>query len=159
MKTQFLFPNRFRIIGWILFLPAFIFSLLIPILKIDIDNYLQVKVFAFVNDGIRESARPFSVIQNGIVDELLLFALIIGGLLICFSKLKDEDELISKIRYESLVWATYFNYGLILFFTAFIYGFVYLDVLFYNTFTLVLFFIIRFYYKLYQLKKATQDDE
>lgn len=85
--------------------------------------------------------------------------MILGGILIGFSKLQDEDEMISKIRYESLVWATYFNYGLILFFTLFIYGIPYLNILFYNMFTLLLFFIIRFHYMIYKLNKVNQDDE
>ncbi|HNP33941.1 MAG TPA: hypothetical protein PKN96_11675 [Flavobacterium sp.] len=159
MKTSFLFPNKFKTLGWIVFIPAFASAVLIPLLNISTDNYLKIKVFAICNDELLNHSSYFSIIENSIVDELLLFALIIGGILIGFSKLKTEDELTSKIRYESLVWATYLNYGLILIFTAFIYGMSYLNVLFYNTFTLLLFFIIRFHYSIYKLNKSTNDDE
>jgi len=142
MKTHFLFPNKFKTLGWILFIPSLLFSLLISIMDINTDNYLNIKVFALFNDEIFQSHQYFSIIENSIIDELLLFGLIIGGILIGFSKLKIEDEFTSKIRYESLVWATYLNYGLILLFTVFVYGMSYLNVLFYNTFTLLLFFII-----------------
>ncbi len=159
MKTHFLFPNKFKKIGWLLFVPSFIASLIISIADLTIDNYWIVNVFSFTDGDILGENNCFSVIKNSIVDEVLLFSLIIGGLLIGFSKLKIEDEFTSKIRYESLVWATYLNYGLILFFTIFVYGLSYLNVLFFNTFTLLLFFIIRFHYLIYKLNKTSSDDE
>ncbi|TBX69183.1 hypothetical protein EZL74_07330 [Flavobacterium silvisoli] len=159
MKTHFLLPNQFKKIGWFLFIPSLIASLLISIANLNIDDYLVVKVFAFTNDDILGPKKYFSFINNSIADELLLFGLVIGGILIGFSKLKIEDEFTSKIRYESLVWATYLNYGLILFFTIFVYGLPYLNVLFFNTFTLLLFFIIRFHYQIYKLNKTSGDDE
>ncbi|WP_146185021.1 hypothetical protein [Flavobacterium pallidum] len=156
----FLLPNPFKKIGWILFIPAFLVSLYISIFNINTDNYLVCRVFTLVNDdNIFSKSQAFAFINNSIVDELLLFCLIIGGIFICFSRLKNEDELISKIRHESLVWAVYVNYGIILFLAMFIYGFPFLNVLFYNTFTMIFFFIIRFHYKLYQLKKDTSDEE
>ena len=159
MKTHFLFPNKFKMLGWILFIPAFMASLFISFSDLNIDNYWVANVFAFIDSDIMGPNRYFSVSSNSIVDEVLLFSLIIGGTLIGFSKLKIEDEFTSKIRYESLVWATYLNYGLILFFTIFIYGLSYLNILFFNTFTLLLFFIIRFHYLIYKLNKTSNDDE
>mgnify|MGYP006149455355 FL=1 len=159
MKTHFLFPNQFKIIGWFLFVPSVIITILISSFGVNIDEYLNVTVFAvyaneFISDGVF-----LKFIKNSIVDELLTLSMIIGGILIGFSKLKVEDEMISKIRYESLVWATYLNYGLILLFTIFIYGTSYLNVLYHNMFTLLLFFIIRFHYMIYKLNKSNQDDE
>jgi hypothetical protein len=159
MKTHFLFPNKCKVFGWILFIPSLITSLIISITNINIDKYWVIKVFAFTDTYILSEKKYFTITENSIVDEVLLFCLIIGGILIGFSKLKIEDEFTTKIRYESLVWATYLNYGLILFFTIFLYGMSYLNVLFYNTFTLLLFFIIRFHYSIYKLNKATNDDK
>ena len=160
MKTHFLFPNKYKKIGWMLFVPSFIASLVIRMLNINIEeNMLEMRVFAILDSGIMSSNKFFTIIDNCIVDELLLFGLIIGGILIGFSKLKIEDEFTTKIRYESLVWAIYLNYGLILLFTLFLYGVAYLDVLFYNIFTVLLFFIIRFHFMLYKLNKTSNDDE
>ncbi len=158
MKTHFLFPNKYKIIGWILFIPSLIIELLAIVTDSNLDMYLNVKVLALYQDSFGDKSHFFSIIDNSISDELLTVGLIIGGLLICFSKLKNEDEYISKIRYESLVWSTYLNYGLIVFFTIFLYGMPYLNVLFYNMFTLLFFFIIRFHYMIYKLK-TTSDDE
>lgn len=164
MKTHFLFPNRLKIIGWILFVPSFILFVL-RILKVlpDDDNgtsIMNVKTFAIYNEGfIFNKTGYFQMITNNISDEIITISIIIGGLLIGFSKLKNEDEMISKIRYESLVWATYFNYAIFIFCTIFIFGMVYLNVLYFNIFTLLLFFMIRFHYMIYKLNKANQDDE
>lgn len=161
MKNHFLFPNSFKKIGWILFVPSFIFSLYI--LTID-DSFtidaLNINVLATYNDGLFKSDNAFfKIIENNIGDELYVIGLIVGGILIGFSKLKNEDEMISKIRYESLVWATYFNYAIIILFTIFFFGIGYYSILMFNTFTLLLFFIIRFHYKIYQLNKISNDDE
>ena len=159
MKTHFLFPNKFKKVGWMLFVPSVIASVYISVANLSIDKYWVVKVFAFSETGILGPNKYFTLIKNSIVDESLLFSLIIGGILIGFSKLKIEDEFTSKLRYESLVWATYLNYGLILFFTIFVFGFSYLNVLFFNTFTLLLFFITRFHYLIYKLNKTSNDEE
>jgi len=159
MKTHFLFPNKFKTLGWILFIPAVLILLITIFTDVNLDHYLNTNVLALYQQGVMEKSGFFMVIKNSIADELLTIGIIIGGILICFSRLKTEDEYISKIRYESLVWATYLNYGLIVFFTVFLYGMPYLNVLFYNMFTLILFFIIRFHFMIYKLNKATHDDE
>lgn len=159
MKTHFLFPNQFKNIGWLLFVLSVLGTLFISIFNISTHDYLNITVFSIYQDSIGEIPGFFKFIKNSIVDEILTVGIIVGGILVGFSKTKNEDEYISKIRYESLVWATYLNYGIVIFFTLFIYGLPYLDVLFYNMFTLLLFFIIRFHYMIYKLNKYINDDE
>jgi hypothetical protein len=146
MKTHFLFPNSFKKIGWILFVPSLLFSLYIVCFD---DGYtftfLDQKVFAlYYDDFLGKNSGFLKIMSNNIGDEIYVIGLILGGILIGFSRLKDEDEMISKIRYESLVWATYLNYGIIVLLTLFVYGIGYYSILMYNSFTLILFFIIRF---------------
>lgn len=159
MKTRFLFPNHFKTVGWVLFVPSLVLGILYNINNEILKSFLKIKVFAIAETQLFNFNSYFKFIENDIIDELILFGLIIGGVFVGFSKLKNEDEYISKIRYESLVWATYFNYGLIIIFTLFFYGFVYLSIVFYNLFFLLLFFIIRFHYMIYKLNKTNQDDE
>ncbi len=158
MKTRFLFPNQFKNFGWLLFIPSVIVTLIISVLNISTDEYLNISVFSIYQDSIGEIPGFFKFIKNSIVDEILTIGIIVGGILVGFSKLKEEDEMISKIRYESLVWATYLNYAIILFFTLFIFDLPYLNVLFYNMFTLLLFFIIRFYYMVYKSNIANYEE-
>lgn len=158
MKSRFLFPNQFKKIGWMLFVPSVLVTIIISALNISTDDYLNVTVFSLYQESIGEVPGFFKFIKNGIVDEILTIGIIVGGIIVGFSKLKEEDEMISKVRYESLVWATYLNYGVILFFTLFLFGLPYLNVLFYNMFTLLLFFIIRFHYMIYKLNTSNHDE-
>ncbi|MEC4003609.1 hypothetical protein OX283_002970 [Flavobacterium sp. SUN052] len=159
MKTHFLFPNKYKTLGWILFTPSLFIFIISSIFSIDLDKYFNIKVFAIYEQSIGEKSGFFKIIQDSFSYELLTIFIIIGGLLICFSKLKNEDELITKIRYESLVWATYFNYALILFFTLFLYGMPFLNVIVYNVYTVLIFFMIRFHYMIYKLNKSSSYDE
>jgi hypothetical protein len=131
---------------------------IIIVFNISTDDYLNITIFSIYQESIGEVSGFFKLIKNSIVDEILTIGIIVGGILVGFSKLKEEDEMISKIRYESLVWATYVNYGIILFLTLFLFGLPYLYVLFYNMFTLLLFFIIRFHYMIYKLNSTNHDE-
>lgn len=159
MKTQFLFPHSWKKVGWILFLPGILLVIMGSFFNVSIDNYLPIKVFALYSDEILGKSGWFQIITNAIADEILTIMVIGGGILVGFSKMKNEDEMISNIRYESLVWATYLNYGIILFTTLFIFGIAYMNVLIHNLFTLLFFFILRFHYRIYKLSKAGDDEE
>jgi hypothetical protein len=51
------------------------------------------------------------IVNNNILNEILGVVIILSLLVVAFSKEKSEDEYISKIRLESLVWSVYLNYG------------------------------------------------
>jgi hypothetical protein len=85
--------------------------------------------------------------------------LIIGAILIAFSKEKFEDEFISKIRLESLVWAIYLNYAVLILAIIFIYDMTFFWVIVLNMFTLLFFFIFRFNWALIKSKKQIRDEE
>ncbi|MBC5775106.1 hypothetical protein H8S95_13595 [Pontibacter sp. KCTC 32443] len=119
----------------------------------DIFN-LEATVFALYDSGIFEPVKAFSPIRNNIVDELIAITAIVGGLLAAFSREKDEDEYISQIRLESLLWATYINYGFLIFSIVFIYGIAFYQVLLLNMLTVLLIFLIRFNFILYRTSKA-----
>ena len=159
MKTHFLFPNQFKTIGWILFIPSFIAGAFLLFSDFDFDRNYEIQVFAFLNDAILSDIKYCTIIKYGILDELLVISIITGAVFIGFSKTKNEDEFISKIRYESLVWATYLNLGLMILSTLFIYVFSYFNVLIINIFSMLIFFIIRFHFMIFKLNKSFSDDE
>ncbi|RZJ31575.1 MAG: hypothetical protein EOO48_01645 [Flavobacterium sp.] len=159
MKTHFLFPRRFKVIGWLLFVPAFLAAIYFTITGGSLDSHFTTSVFAVASDEFLGKTHFMHVIENSVSDEILLSMMIIGGLFVGFSRLKDEDELIAKIRYESLVWAVYVNFAIMLFATVFIYGMFFFNVMIANMFTVLLFFIIRFHLMLYKLNKSAGDEK
>src|SRR5690606_17673742 len=106
-------------------------------------NFFDMKVFSIVNQKIFEDTTFFSTHENNILDEIAGILLIIGALLIAFSKEKSEDEYIAKIRLESLVWSTYINYAILILAMILVYDMTFLWVLIFNMFTLLIFFVIR----------------
>lgn len=159
MKTHFLFPNYCKRIGWLLFIPALLIATYLTLSGLAIDEMFKTNVLAIANDEFLGKRQFFSVIENNVSDEILLVCLLIGGLMIGFSRVKAEDEFIAKIRYESLVWAIYFNFGIMILATIFIYGMYYYHVMLANMFTVLLFFIIRFHLMLFKLNKSAGDEE
>lgn len=157
MKTNYLLPYKYKTFGWILLLIGIIvgFSLVLTDYESD---FLNVKVLAIFNDdGIFNDHKGFfKIINNSILDELVAIAIIIGGLLVGFSKEKIEDEFIYKLRKDSLVWAIIFNYMVLLVTVIFVYGFTFFDVLVFNMFTPLLFFIIRFNFL--KIKSSRHDE-
>jgi hypothetical protein len=143
MKTHFLLPNKYKVLGWVLFITGLICGLLMYILGID-DQLMTTKVFSLYSDPFMGEAGFFKIIENGISDELVSLIIIIGGLLVGFTKEKVEDEFIYELRTESLVWAIVFNYAILLFTIVFVYDMAFFNVLIFNMFTPLLFFIIRF---------------
>ncbi|MBT8321463.1 MAG: hypothetical protein KJO90_07325, partial [Eudoraea sp.] len=96
---------------------------------------------------------------NNILNEILAILVILSGLLVAFSREKDEDELITKIRLESLVWATYWNYGILILAFLFLYDLTFYWVMVFNMFTILYLFIIRFTLAIRKLKASASHEE
>lgn len=157
MQTKLLFPHVFRNLGWIVFIPGLILGILFLLLEWDL-NFAEIPVFAIYQDEMFSNSPSFFVwIKNEIADELISLMIIIGGIFVAFSKEKQEDEFINKIRLESLVWATYINYGILVLAILFVYGMPFLNVLVFNMVTILIIFIIRFNYVLYRTKSESNE--
>ena len=138
MQIKLLLPNRAKIWGWIIAIPSFILMMLY--LQFDFTfsflDYAQknVKKISFDNGLL------FNIQFNNFTDEVGSILLIIGLLLIAFSKEKDEDERISQLRLESLLWATLLNSALIILSIIFFYNELFLKVMAYNVCSTLIFF-------------------
>ncbi len=158
MKTNYLFSNRYKKVGWLLFIPGLILGIVFLICQSDI-NLFNFKVFSIAEQAIFNEATFFSISENNVLDEISSILIIVGALLIAFSKEKSEDEFISKIRLESLVWATYINYVILLLTIIFVFDMTFLWVLVFNMFTLLIFFLIRFNWALNKSRNQISDEE
>lgn len=152
MHTNYLLPRRFKMIGWILFIPGLIAGIgyLIADLEFDLFN---LDTFSIASQGILEKVQYFTMINDNILDELIGLLIILGALFITFSKESVEDEFISKMRLDALLWATYINYAVLILAILFLHKMVFLNVLVINMFTLLLIFIARFHWLLSKAAK------
>jgi len=161
MKTNYLLPHQFKRIGWIIFVPAMLLGIFFFASEVD-PPFLNIHVFAFFDDGAIFNGDEdviFGITKNNIFDELIGLSLIVSMVFIAFSRQKNEDEFIAKIRLESLVWATYVNYAILLIAILFVYGMAFFWIMVFNMFTILLFFIIRFNWALYKSNNTLKHEK
>lgn len=158
MKLNYLFPHAYKRIGLTLLIPLMITGWFV--INFDVEpEFLDFKVPAIFVDEIFGEKFMFGLTENNVLNEIIGVALIVCFLMVAFSKEKQEDELIEKIRLDSLVWATYANYTVLLFSILFVYGISFLWVMICNMFTILLFFIIRFNWQVKVLNKNMSHEE
>lgn len=158
MKENFLFPHKYKRIGWLILIPSAIMGLLELIFEFE-PAFLTFELPIFAIDSISGDKLFSNTNKNNFFNEILGICVIISSILVAFSKEKPEDEFISKIRLESLVWAVYFNYSILLLAFIFIYDFDFFWVMVFNMFTVLLFFIVRFNWQIAKLRKSSADAE
>ncbi|MGZ3882594.1 MAG: hypothetical protein ACXVPQ_01705 [Bacteroidia bacterium] len=156
MKTRFLFPHRFKKAGWVM-LALGLALLIADGLSDGLPFLRKVPVIALYNspDFAEEGQGGFfKLITDDVNFELCTLFLVLGSLLVAFSRTRHEDEFISKLREESLVWATYAQYILLAVSIVCLYGTVFLDVMVYNLFSMLWIFIVKFHYEIHKASKS-----
>lgn len=157
-----LFNHKFKqISGWV-----FYFSIPVSLYLLFTDRYddlLVTKVyslFSFEKTILTEhteniiGSNGFQWIKNGLLDEILTTLIIVSGLVNSFCKEFVEDELIAKLRSDSLMLSIYFNYFILILANIFIYELIFYYVLVFNLFVIILLFNLIFKFKLYQHYKS-----
>lgn len=158
MKTNYLFPYKWKILSGILFALSFICLSLVFFFDKGLFE-IRSMVFAIIGEQNLGDYIFFSTIEDTITDEILMLIVIPTGIIFAFSKEKQEDEMVASIRLHSLVWATIINYGIILFCYIFIYGTPFLNVMMVALVSQLLIFIILFRFKMYRFYNSRQDEE
>lgn len=146
---QYLLPNRFKRIGWLLLIPTTILGIVQMFNNFEAFPF-ELKIFSIYYSNIFEPDQKFTFVKTDVSNTLIGTLFIVGALMVSFSKEKVEDEFISKIRLTSLLWAVLVNYTLLIFFFLFIYGTAFLQVMLLNMFTVLILFILKFHYTLYK---------
>jgi len=151
MKTRFLFPSVFRLLGLLLLAADLIFVIGLKILRPE--GYVYADLHHVPGSGLRHDV----IINDGTRwhNDVIILLLVFGLVLIAFSGSKTEDELISRLRLDSLQWAAYVNYSIFIVCVIFINGIDFLPVLIFNVITPLVFFIARFQWRMYQLNRLT----
>lgn len=158
MTTKYLFASRYKIVGLIVLIPSALLGLY-SLIKEWEPHFLDVPVFGLFVDDFTYSETFTGIVENNILNEILGILVIVGSLLVAFSREKDEDELITKIRLESLVWATYWNYGILVLSFLLVYDISFYWVMIFNMFTILFLFIAKFNLKLWSLRKSAVYEE
>ena len=158
MKFNYLFPHYLKRVGFVL-LALGMTALLYSFLVSNTPDFMNFRVYSVISQPIFEGVEYFSVVKTNFLDEVIAGLLILGLGLISFSREKEEDEFIAKTRLESLVWATYLNYGVLLLSILFVYEMAFFTVMIVNMFTILIFFVIRFNWVMLKSKRQLHHEE
>ncbi len=151
MKRKLLISNKYKKIGWLILIVGIV-SAIFLITFSGAPAWLNTKVLSLFDEN--SNAASWAIIENNIADEIVAVLLLIGSLIVMFSKEKDEDEAINTVRLKSLQWAFLINYSIVLLAVIFIYDVAFAKVMMYNMFTVPFFFIARFNYLLFTTDKS-----
>ena len=145
MKSNYLFPNRYRKLGMFVLIPTAILGLLATISDFT-PAILEVNMPTLFTKEFFGETKFFGMVTTNLMNEIIAVLLILSSIIVAFSKEKIEDEFVQKIRLESLVWAVYVNYGILFISILFVYDLSFYWIMLFNMFTVLLFFIIRFHW-------------
>ena len=148
MNTLQLFPNRFKIIGWFIFIPSIILGLISLSGVMD----FQISLPVIYNSGFLsdENQGFFKTAEIDLFPNLFGLLIIMGGILVGFSKEKIEDEYISSLRLKSVFWSLIVSYSIVFILFVTVFGSLFLTVMILIMFLPLVLYIFRFNYLLQQ---------
>lgn len=145
MKKLPLLPHVCQKIGTILFL---------PFLVLGVANQFWDFEISWLSSTVNIQRKDlFGAYTNNLTDELAAVGIILTMMMIAFSREKTEDEAIQFFRLASLQWAVIANYMILIACIILVYGSAFFSVMLYNMFTILIIFIVRFRFVLFQHNK------
>lgn len=133
---NFLFPRKFQLLGWILFIPAAIMGAV---------EFCGLYLFS----GTLEI----------IVNDAIIIGIILGTLFIVCSKEKVEDEMTASIRLTALLNSLYVYAAVSIVCTLVINGMAYLYFMMANLVLFPMIYVIIFKLKMRVYNKISEDEE
>lgn len=158
MKNTLLLPYRFKKIGWALLIPTLLLGILMYIDGFD-------GIPSFLCPGVPQNvyapgyAFCHSQTTARILNNVALIGILVGTLFVACSRERVEDELITRIRLNSLLTALYANTAVVIIGALTAYDLKFLDIMVYNLLTLPVIFLVVFRCKLWRLRKEAHDEE
>ncbi len=148
MNTKLLLPRKFKYAGLVISTVFLALGIANLYFQFTFDVYTPFEVYGVFGGWGKDE----------LTEEILGVGLIIGLLLTAFSREKHEDEFVGKMRAESLMWAVYVNYIILILSFLCVYGEAFFQVMVYNLFTILLFFIGRFNFLMYRHLQTPEID-
>lgn len=152
MKANFLLPHSCMKVGLILLVP---FLIMFCLDMAGVAPEIIIPMPCLANNELLDGTVWFTLLQGeDIFMEIWILGLLVCLLCIALSKEKVEDEMILQIRLQSMLYALWITTFCFVLEALFLFGFAYAYSLWATLYIFLLFFILKFRYELYQLKKA-----
>lgn len=131
-----LFPRSFRLIGWLIFVPAMIMAII---------TYFNLYAFT----GSMET----------VINDIIIIGIAAGALFIVCSKEKQEDEMTRSIRLAALLNALYVYVILLIASTLVINGIAFLEFTMINLVLFPIIYVIIFNLEMHRYNRMSTDEE
>ena len=152
---DYLFPHSYRRIGWWMIT----ISVLLGVIElIKSGDLLPGKAFAILSSNPFETSSFATIVNTDWTIQIFVIFFSLGLLFIGFSRESVEDEYVAKIRFQALVWSLFVNTILVIITTLFVYGLAYIYVMYFYAFSLLLLFVCRYIYKIYQFNNSNNEE-
>lgn len=150
MKNRgFLLPHVFGKIGLAILIPFTLFGLFIM--------FTGGKEIAF--GRFFSATGNYEALESQILNNITIIALIVGLIFAACSREKNEDEMISAMRLDSLLIALYISSILLIVAVLCLYGNNFYEFLIYHMFILPLIFLVTFKFKMWRSNRRVEDEE
>lgn len=150
MKNRsFLLPHYFSKVGWVILIPFAILGLFIMF-----TGGTEVSFGRFFS-----ATGNYLEIESRILNNMTIIGLMVGLIFTTCSREKQEDEMISAVRLDSLLLALYISTIVLIIAVLLLYGNDFYEFLIYQMFILPLTFLITFRFKMWQLNRGGDDEE
>lgn len=151
MKNLKLLPNRCKKVGWLIFIPSLCLGILYLIFSTSLEIqgvHIPVVYNSGLIFGIGGEQGFFKTAEVDWLMNLLGILIIIGGILVGFSAEKNEDEYISSLRLQSVLWSLAVSYAVVLILFLTVFGSVFFTVMVIAMYLPLILYIFRFEYLL-----------
>jgi hypothetical protein len=164
MNTRFLFPHRYKALGWVLFAAGVVLGVLYlhfswepAWLTFALPSWWPMATDIPADDAAELGSQTVKeILQHNFLPEVSGLCCIAGGLLAACSRERTEDEFIMRLRLDALLWALYVNYALLAVVLLFTYDSLFFNLMVYSMFTPLVLFLIRFHYALFRASRAAR---
>lgn len=147
MLSKILLPHRYQLVGWICLLPFAVLTYATAFHEFQFD-------WLGLSKGTLSEVFNFE--DRNLTNELAILGLLGSLFFISFSKEAHEDEYIQKLRLDSILIACYGYFFLNVIGTIIFYGLDYLSFIFFNMFSIPLFFIARFRWVMFKQRRSLE---
>lgn len=141
MKKNLLLPCGFQKIGWAILLPSLLLG-----------SYLLFS-------PRQEWLTQISWLSEAMANNMALIGTAVGLIFVGFARERQEDEMITTLRLNSLLTAVYLNYGLLIVLALCFYDFRFLTNMFILLYTIPAIYYLLFRGAMYRLGKTLRDEE
>ncbi len=154
MLKSCLLPYGFKKIGWAIFVPTLLLGIGLYFTGFDANP-----LFRFFHLPVHTGPDSFTSNAERWLNNIALIGITLGGLFVACSKERIEDEMIARIRLNSLLTALYVNYAVLIVAALLVYDLGFLNVMACMILSVLVLFLFIYRIALWRFRRTSGHEE